>query len=168
MLYDIDKKAALNNEAVANEIFKVNGKSNTLSVSVADTLAQTYNNHYKRGLTKEKVSLAMPDHDVSRVLGDIADVIASRRGADPASSYVAKLFSRAPDGILKKVGEEAAECIMAAKDASPKDIIYETADLWFHTMVMLAHFNLRPEQVIAELERREGMSGIAEKLSRSK
>ena len=57
---------------------------------------------------------------------------------------------------------------MAAKDASPKDIIYETADLWFHTMVMLAHFNLRPEQVIAELERREGMSGIAEKLSRSK
>ena len=117
---------------------------------------------------REKVSLAMPDHDVSRVLGDIADVIASRKGADPASSYVAKLFSRAPDGILKKVGEEAAECIMAAKDASPKDIIYETADLWFHTMVMLAHFNLRPEQVIAELERREGMSGIAEKLSRSK
>ena len=116
----------------------------------------------------EKVSLEMPDHDVSRVLGDIADVIASRKGADPASSYVAKLFSRAPDGILKKVGEEAAECIMAAKDASPKDIIYETADLWFHTMVMLAHFNLRPEQVIAELERREGMSGIAEKLSRSK
>ena len=116
----------------------------------------------------EKVSLAMPDHDVSRVLGDIADVIASRKGADPASSYVAKLFSRAPDGILKKVGEEAAECIMAAKDASPKDIIYETADLWFHTMVMLAHVNLRPEQVIAELERREGMSGIAEKLSRSK
>ena len=76
----------------------------------------------------EKVSLAMPDHDVSRVLGDIADVIASRKGADPASSYVAKLFSRAPDGILKKVGEEAAECIMAAKDAGVPLVIAKASD----------------------------------------
>ena len=113
----------------------------------------------------EQVSLSMPEHDVSRVLSDVADVIESRRGADPSTSYVARLFSRAPDGVLKKIGEEAAECIMAAKDNSPRDILYETADLWFHTLVMLAHYNLRPEQVLAELQRREGTSGIAEKLS---
>lgn len=116
----------------------------------------------------EKVSLDMPDHDVSGVLSAVADVIESRKGADPTTSYVAKLFSKAPDGMLKKIGEEAAECIMAAKDSSQCDIIYETADLWFHTLVMLAHYNLRPEQVLAELERREGTSGIAEKLSRGK
>ena len=114
----------------------------------------------------EKVSICMPDHDVSGVLSQVADVIDSRKGADPSASYVAKLFSKAPDGILKKIGEESAECIMAAKDADVRDIIYETADLWFHTLVMLSHYNLRPEQVLAELERREGTSGIAEKLSR--
>ncbi len=111
----------------------------------------------------EKVSLTLPDHNVSEVLGQIADVIESRKDADPAASYVAKLFSKAPDAILKKIGEEATECVMAAKDASPQDVIYETADLWFHSLVMLAHFGLRPEHVLAELERREGLSGLTEK-----
>lgn len=111
----------------------------------------------------EKVCLDVPEHDVGGVLSQIADVIESRKGADPAASYVAKLFSKAPDAILKKIGEEATECVMAAKDNSPKDIIYETADLWFHSLVMLAHYGLRPEQVLSELERREGVSGLVEK-----
>lgn len=111
----------------------------------------------------EQVSLVLPDHDVSAVLGQVADVIESRKGADPSTSYVAKLFSKAPDAFLKKIGEEATECVMAAKDNSPKDIIYETADLWFHSLVMLSHYGLRPEHVLAELERREGVSGLVEK-----
>lgn len=114
----------------------------------------------------EQVSLQMPDHDVRGVLEAVADIIESRKGADPAKSYVASLFAKAPDGMLKKVGEEATEVVMAAKDASAKDIIYETADLWFHTLVVLAHYGLRPEQVLAELERREAMSGIEEKKQR--
>ena len=115
----------------------------------------------------EKVSLEMPDHDVGGVLAAVADVIDSRQGGDPTTSYVAKLFSRAPDAVLKKIGEEAVECVMAAKDQSPRDIIYETADLWFHSLVMLSQYGLRPEQVLAELERREGLSGIEEKSSRT-
>ncbi len=113
------------------------------------------------------VKIEAPDYDVSRTLSEVADVIDSRKGADPATSYVAKLFSKAPDGILKKIGEEACETVMAAKDASKKDIIYETADLWFHTMVMLSYYGLRPEAVLAELRRREGLSGLEEKRRRT-
>jgi len=100
------------------------------------------------------------------VLARLADVIESRRGADPQTSYVARLLAKGPDSILKKIGEEATETVMAAKDADPAKVIYETADLWFHTLVMLAHFGLRPEDVIAELARREGLSGLQEKASR--
>ena len=100
------------------------------------------------------------------ILTRLADTIESRRDADPAASYVARLLARAPDAILKKIGEEATETVMAAKDGEPERIIAETADLWFHTLVMLAHFQLRPEQVLAELARREGLSGIAEKANR--
>ena len=115
----------------------------------------------------EVVSDQLPDHDVSGVLAAVADVIESRKGADAQTSYVAKLFSKAPDGVLKKIGGEAVECVMAAKDESRKDIIYETADLWFHSLVMLAQYGLRPEHVLAELERREGLSGLEEKRLRS-
>ena len=108
----------------------------------------------------------MADHDVSEVLSALADVIESRKGGDPQKSYVAKLFSKAPDGVLKKIGEEAVECVMAAKDENKKDIIYETADLWFHSLVMLSQYGLRPEHVLAELERREGLSGLEEKRRR--
>lgn len=101
------------------------------------------------------------------VLARLADVIESRRGTDPDRSYVARLMAKGPDAILKKIGEEATETVMAAKDADPAKIVYETADLWFHTLVMLAHFNLRPEDVIAELARREGLSGLAEKAART-
>jgi phosphoribosyl-ATP pyrophosphohydrolase len=95
-------------------------------------------------------------------LARLAAVIESRRGGDPASSYVARLFAKGPDAILKKIGEEATETVMAAKDGDRDKIVYEVADLWFHSMVALAHYGLGPAQVLAELERREGLSGLEE------
>jgi phosphoribosyl-ATP pyrophosphohydrolase len=100
------------------------------------------------------------------LLKELADVIDSRKGGDPSSSYVARLFSHGEDAILKKIGEEATEAIMAAKDGVPERIVGETADLWFHCMVMLSHYGLRPESVLAELARRAGTSGIEEKALR--
>jgi phosphoribosyl-ATP pyrophosphohydrolase len=100
------------------------------------------------------------------VLARLADVIDARHGGDPAKSYVARLLAQAPDAVLKKIGEEATETVMAAKDGDPARIVGETADLWFHCLVMLSHFGLRPEQVLAELERRAGMSGLEEKALR--
>jgi phosphoribosyl-ATP pyrophosphohydrolase len=101
-----------------------------------------------------------------RILKQLADVIDSRKGGDPESSYVARLFARGEDAILKKIGEEATEAIMAAKDGVPERIVGETADLWFHCIVMLSHYGLRPESVLAELARRAGTSGIEEKALR--
>ncbi|MGI4716935.1 MAG: phosphoribosyl-ATP diphosphatase [Janthinobacterium lividum] len=110
---------------------------------------------------------------MSDILARVAAVIESRKpehGGDPATSYVAKLFSKGDDAILKKIGEEATETVMAAKDArvsgDAAKVLYETADLWFHSMVLLAQFGLTPQQVIDELARREGVSGIEEKASR--
>lgn len=102
------------------------------------------------------------------VLERLATVIESRKGMDSEKSYVAKLFKKGPDGFLKKVGEEACETVMAAKDADPKKIIYECADLWFHTLVMLSYYDLSPKDVLNELARREGLSGLYEKASRPK
>jgi len=96
------------------------------------------------------------------VLTRLAGVIESRRGADPASSYVARLLSRSPDAVLKKIGEEATETVMAAKDGDRQRIVAETADLWFHCLVMLAQYDLSPADVLAELARREGLSGLDE------
>jgi phosphoribosyl-ATP pyrophosphohydrolase len=104
------------------------------------------------------------------VLARVAAVIESRKpgnGADPSSSYVAKLFDKGLDAILKKVGEEATETVMAAKDGDPKKVVYEVADLWFHSLIALAHFGLKPEDVLAELARREGLSGLTEFASRA-
>ena len=89
-------------------------------------------------------------------------VIESRRGGDPDKSYVARLFFKGPDAILKKIGEEATEVVMAAKDADRPRIVTEVADLWFHTMLALAAFDLKPADVLAELERRESQSGLEE------
>lgn len=100
------------------------------------------------------------------ILSRLADTLESRKQADPQSSYVAKLYGKGLDAILKKVAEEAAETIMAAKDGERDKIIYETADLWFHSMVLLAQQGIRPEDVLNELARREGLSGLAEKASR--
>ena len=96
----------------------------------------------------------------------LAEVIATRRQGDPDKSYVARLFHKGTDAILKKVGEEATETVMACKDGDTQKIVYEVADLWFHTMIVLAQFGLRPADVLAELERREGTSGIEEKAMR--
>lgn len=104
-----------------------------------------------------------------QILSRVADVLESRlpsSGADPKQSYVASLFVKGQDAILKKVGEEATELVMASKDGVPDRIISETADLWFHCMIALAHHGLRPEQVLEELARREGTSGIQEKAAR--
>jgi phosphoribosyl-ATP pyrophosphohydrolase len=103
---------------------------------------------------------------MSDVLDRLAGLLEARKSADPQSSYVAKLYAKGMDGILKKIGEEAAETIIAAKDGDPQKIIYETADLWFHCMVMLAQAGLKPQQVLDELARREGLSGLEEKASR--
>ncbi len=100
------------------------------------------------------------------ILSRLADTLESRKLADPQSSYVAKLYGKGLDAILKKVAEEAAETIMAAKDGERDKIIYETADLWFHSMVLLAQQGIRPEDVLNELARREGLSGLIEKASR--
>lgn len=100
------------------------------------------------------------------VLTRLAEMLEARKGADTQSSYVAKLYAKGNDAILKKIGEEATEVVIAAKDGDQAQIIYETADLWFHTLVMLAHHGLSPDAVLAELARREGLSGIAEKAAR--
>ncbi len=95
-------------------------------------------------------------------LARLAEVIATRRTGDPDKSYVARLFSKGTDAILKKIGEEATEVVMAAKDGDRPRIVGEVADLWFHTMVALAAFGLTPADVLTELERREGLSGLEE------
>lgn len=105
----------------------------------------------------------------SDVLARLADTIATRRpdqGGDPQQSYVARLLSRGPDAFLKKIGEEATEVVLAAKNDDAAAIVNEMADLWFHCLVALEHYGVRPEQVINELARREGVSGLVEKASR--
>lgn len=97
----------------------------------------------------------------------LAGIIESRKDADPATSYVAHLYRKGLDHILKKVGEEATETIIAAKAGERGQLIYETADLWFHTTVMLVHCGLHPQEVLKELERRFNTSGIEEKATRN-
>lgn len=110
---------------------------------------------------------------VEGALASLAAVIESRKvanGGDPEKSYVARLLHKGPDAFLKKIGEEATEVVMAAKDvdhgADKGKILYEVADLWFHSMIALSHYGLTPAEVVAELERREGTSGLEEKALR--
>ncbi len=105
--------------------------------------------------------------DAGKTTGDdtlarLAGVIEQRRSADPAKSYVARLIGKGPDAVLKKIGEEATEVVMACKDGAPERIVAEVADLWFHTMIALATHGLAPRDVLAELARREGQSGLEE------
>ena len=127
--------------------------------------------------------MSQSQEDALLVLTELANVLEARKksiqdGESTEKSYVASLFLKGDDAILKKIGEEAAETIMAAKDArsamlsqnhseKPQALINEVADLWFHSMVLLAQFDLRPEDVLRELKRREGVSGITEKASRT-
>lgn len=108
----------------------------------------------------------MPPMMNHSVLSQLAAVLEERKHAQPDSSYVAKLYHKGLDAILKKVGEEATETVMAAKDGDKEKIVYEIADLWFHTLVLLAQQNLHPDDVLNELARRFGMSGLVEKASR--
>lgn len=107
------------------------------------------------------------------VLQRLADIIEQRKpdaGGNPETSYVARLFTKGDDAILKKIGEEATEVVMAAKDARHSNdissVVYECADLWFHSLIMLAHWGVTPQDVLNELSRREGLSGIEEKAAR--
>lgn len=103
----------------------------------------------------------------ARILQRLGEVIAARRQADPASSYVANLLAKGQDAILKKVAEETAETLLASKDGDKLHIVRETADLWFHSLILLAWHGLGPDDVLAELRRREGISGIDEKNART-
>lgn len=102
------------------------------------------------------------------MLERLSELLEQRKVADPNSSYVAKLYANGMDAILKKVGEEAIETVIAAKGGSKQEIIYETADLWFHTLIMLAKADLKPRDILDELARREGLSGLVEKENRTK
>lgn len=105
--------------------------------------------------------------ETNEVLERLAALIDARRAADPASSYVATLFHGGLDRILKKVGEEATEAIIAGKGGERGQVIYETADLWFHSIVMLRFLDIEPREILMELERRLGRSGLEEKAARS-
>ena len=100
-------------------------------------------------------------------LRELAAILEARKQADPDRSYVARLYAKGLDAILKKVGEEAAETLLAAKNDDPEHLVRETADLWFHTLVMLAHQGLGPDAVLNELRRRLGTSGLTEKAART-
>lgn len=103
---------------------------------------------------------------MSDVLNRLARVLEERKSAEADSSYVASLYAKGLDAILKKIGEEATETVMAAKDGAKDKIVYETADLWFHSMVLLAQQGLSPQDVLEELDRRFGLSGHDEKAAR--
>ena len=106
-------------------------------------------------------------NSTDEVLSRVAAAIERRKGADPAVSYVAALLAKGDDAVLKKIGEEATETVMAAKDGDKIRVIAEVADLWFHCLVLLARHDLGPADVLSELARREGVSGHAEKASRT-
>jgi len=103
---------------------------------------------------------------MSEILTQLAAVLEARKSADPASSYVAGLYAKGLDAILKKIGEEATETVIAAKGGDRAQVVHETADLWFHTLVLLAQQGLKPEDVLKELDRRFGLSGLEEKAAR--
>jgi len=105
---------------------------------------------------------------MSEVLTELAAILEQRKQESADSSYVASLYARGLDTILKKIGEEATETVIAAKDGNKEQIVYETADLWFHCMVMLADQGLSPDDVLNELQRRFGLSGLTEKAQRNK
>jgi phosphoribosyl-ATP pyrophosphohydrolase len=105
---------------------------------------------------------------LNEVLDRIAAGIEERKGGDPAKSYVAKLFSQGEDAMLKKIGEEATETVLAAKSGDRLHLVRETTDLWFHCMIVLAQHGLGPRDVLAEMQRREGISGLDEKAARKK
>ena len=120
----------------------------------------------KPAIASPDPATAAPGERRQDVLSVVASTIESRRSADPSTSYVASLFDRGDDAILKKIGEEATETVLAAKGGDPAALTHEVADLWFHCLVLLARHRLSPDDVLAELQRRHGTSGIDEKAAR--
>lgn len=112
------------------------------------------------------MSLNLDRHDVSDILTKLATVLEARKSAPADSSYVAGLYAKGLDAILKKIGEEATETVIAAKGGDRQQVVHETADLWFHTLVLLAQQGLKPDDVLKELEQRFGLSGLDEKAAR--
>ncbi|MEN9847517.1 MAG: hypothetical protein RL368_257 [Pseudomonadota bacterium] len=108
----------------------------------------------------------MSSNQENDILQKLAEILEQRKLADPETSYVSKLYAKGLDTILKKVGEEATETVIAAKNGDPEQVIYEMADLWFHCLVLLAQQGLNPDAVLVELDRRFGLSGITEKAQR--
>lgn len=104
---------------------------------------------------------------MSEILSELGKVLEDRKDADPGSSYVASLYSKGPESILKKIGEEATELVIAGKSGNKGDILHETADLWFHTLILLSYSGLGPDAVLDELKGRFGTSGLEEKSNRS-
>lgn len=125
---------------------------------------------YIDAMTDKNSSSALSATDALMRLAEVLESRKPANGGDPESSYVARLLHKGPDAFLKKVGEEATEVVMAAKDvdhgAPATKLVYEVADLWFHTMIALAHYGLSPQDVVNELVRREGLSGLEEKAMR--
>ena len=127
----------------------------------------------ERGSGRDAGPGADPGADASRttspetLLGRLGATLDARRGADPASSYAASLFARGDDVMLRKIGEEAVELLLAGKDGDDAQIVAETADLWFHTLVFLSYRGLGPDDILTELARREGVSGHVEKAARA-
>ena len=121
-------------------------------------------------MTTESSLAALPATDALRRLADVIESRKPANGGNPETSYVSRLLHKGPDAFLKKIGEEATEVVMAAKDvdhgASKQPLVGEVADLWFHSMIALAHYGLHPDDVVAELMRREGQSGLEEKALR--
>lgn len=119
-------------------------------------------------MANDRASIERPERDLrmNDVLNKLAEVLETRKGADPDSSYVASLYHAGTDKILKKLGEEATETVIAGKGGNREEIIYETADLWFHSLVLLSHNNISPQAILDELDRRFGLSGIDEKANR--
>ena len=105
---------------------------------------------------------------MSDILNELAAVLEARKRGDAGGSYVAGLYAKGLDAILKKIGEEAAETLIAAKGGNRDQIVHEVADLWFHTLVLLAQQGLKPDDILQELQRRFGTSGLVEKASRTK
>ena len=126
--------------------------------------------HHSRVLTKRILNVPLNFKkkimDSKYILQSLNDTISSRKGGDPESSYVAYLFAKGQDEMLKKIIEEAGEVVLASKDDDKIKVVKEIADLWFHTLVLMAQHEIHPEDVLGELERRQGVSGIAEKRMR--
>lgn len=118
-------------------------------------------------MTAAPVAQADAPDDSADILRRLAAVLESRKQAPPDSSYVARLYAQGANAVLKKIGEEAAETLLAAKDGDPAALIHEIADLWFHTLVLLSQRGLGPDAVLQELQRRFGVSGLVEKAARA-